>query len=237
MNSTNARAIALLERLDSLPDTQLADLRQLSTHHRFRADYLMLRGETGLARKELERDLYVIRSVPPAETASRELVLSEALALAWLGRWSGEFPPLRSPTQYQRVNAKISDLESRLAELTAARLGFLPSIDRSPCLIPQDLSAEAWSDRVISCIRSDAAKFGLDHTRIPSIGWRMKPWFSDTLWLQRQAGNLGRGTTYRGPITRTGRALDAIVSRSSRHLSASERSLCAAGENRLPRGR
>ena len=128
--------------------------------------------------------------MPAAETASRELVLSEALTLAWLGRWSGEFPPLRSPTQYQRVNVKISDLESRLAELTAARLGFLPSIDRSPCLIPQDLSAEAWSDRVISCIRSDAAKFGLDHTRIPSIGWRMKPWFSDTLWLQRQAGNL-----------------------------------------------
>ena len=49
----NARAIALLERLNSLPDTQLADLCQLSTHHRFRADYLMLRGETGLARRSL----------------------------------------------------------------------------------------------------------------------------------------------------------------------------------------
>ncbi len=164
----NARAIALLERLKSVPNVHVADLRQLSSYHRLRADYLLLSGQWDRARKELEQDLALVRSVPAAENTYPEIVSSEALTLAALAR----------------------NLEQDLADLTARRLGWLPSIVGSSRLIPQDLSAEAWSDRVITWMRSDAAKFGLDHTRIPSIGWRMTPWFWGTLRLQREAGDL-----------------------------------------------
>ena len=77
----NARAIAMLERLNSLPDRHVADLCQLSTYHRFRADDLMLSDQTGRARKELEQDLALVRSVPAAETVFPEFVSSEALTL------------------------------------------------------------------------------------------------------------------------------------------------------------
>jgi serine/threonine protein kinase len=189
----NARATALLERLNSLPDRHVADLCQLSAYHRFRADYLMLRGETGLACKELERDLDLVRSVPVAETAYRELVFSEMLTVAALGRWSGELTPLERSIRSRPANIDVKPLEACLAELTARRIGLLPSIDssdQSSRFVSEGLPTETWTDRAVSVIQADAAKFDLDHNHLPAICWRMKSLYWHTLWQQRQAGNL-----------------------------------------------
>ena len=186
----HARAIATLERLKSLPDVHARGMYEVSRWQLLHAKSLMLAGESERARKELEEGIAFVRSAPVAGSRLPELVLCEASTLAALGRWSGEFPPIRSSVQPRPGNIAIQDLEPQLAELTASRVGLLPSIVKSPYLIPRDLSAEAWSDRVITWMRSDAAKFGLDHTRIPSIGWRMTPCFWGTTRLHREAGNL-----------------------------------------------
>jgi hypothetical protein len=119
-----------------------------------------------------------------------ELSWNEALTLVKLGRWSGEFPALRFPIRQQPANA-IQGLDRDLAELTAQRIGWLPSIIRSRGFISRDLSAEAWTDRVITRIRSDAAKFAVDQTRIPAIVWFMLRSSAATLVAQRRAGKLG----------------------------------------------
>jgi len=186
----NARAVALLERLKSRPDVHVGDMFELSGYHRIRADYLMSRGQSDRARQVLEQDLELVRSVSGPETAFREFVLSEALTLAALGRWPCEFTPLRSPIQPQPANVATQELERVLAELPARRLGLLPSIVTSPWLTPEDLSGEAWVDRVISSIKTDAALFHLDPTRIPAIGWQMRNAWAHTLW-QRRVGKLG----------------------------------------------
>ena len=104
----NARAIALLERLKAVPHVHAADLRQLSSYHRGRADYLLVSGQPNRARKELERDLALVRSVRAAETMSPEFVSSETLTLAKLGLWSGEFPHIRSPIPSQQASRSKS---------------------------------------------------------------------------------------------------------------------------------
>ena len=81
-------------------------------------------------------------------------------------------------------------MEAGLAELTARRIGWLPSIVKSPWLIPEDLPTEAWVDRVISAIQSDATKFDLDRTRIPAIAWLMRQHCASTLAWHRRAGKL-----------------------------------------------
>jgi hypothetical protein len=166
-------------------------MSELSRCHRRRADYLMRRGDWDRARKEIEADLHFVRSVPAAETALPEFDLSEALTLAALGQWSGEFTRLRSPIHPRPANVAIGDLELGLAELAARRIGWLPSIARSAWLMPEDLPTEAWTDRVISSIKSDATKFGLDHTRIPAIGWTMSHHVAGTMTWQRRVGKLG----------------------------------------------
>ena len=186
----NARAIAMLERSKSPHEVYVGEMCQLSHCHRRHADYLMLRGGWDRARKNSKR-LNLVRSVRVAETVFPEVALSEALTLAALGRWSGEFTLPRSPIQSQPANVEINDLERRLAELTARRIGWLPSIVKSPWLIPDDLPTEAWTDRVISSIKSDATKFDLDHTRIPAIGWMMRQLLCDTMARQRKVGKLG----------------------------------------------
>ena len=108
----NARAIAMLERLKSPHNVHVGWMSQLSHCHRRRADYLMLRGESDRARKELEDDLDLVRSVPVAETTFPEFVLSEALTLAALGQWSGEFMPLRSPIHSQPTVPTSDHLET-----------------------------------------------------------------------------------------------------------------------------
>ncbi len=130
--------------------------------------------------------------MPIAETAFPPFVLSEALTLAALGQWSGEFTRLRSPTHWQPVvvDSDRSGLYY-IAELTARRIGWLPSIVTSPWLIPEDLPTQAWTDRVISSIQSDAAKFDLDHTGIPAIGWIMRYHCAGILGWQRNVGKLG----------------------------------------------
>jgi serine/threonine protein kinase len=184
----DARAIALLERLKS--PLHVSKVFQLSFLHRVRATALMASGETGLARRELERDLDLVRSVPGAETPYRELVLSETLTLAALGRWSGDLTPLEHSSHSRLAIIDVKLLEACLAELTARRIGWLPSIDKSPSLMPEELPTETWTDRVISAIQADAAQFDLDHNHVPAIGWQMKFCFWGTLSRQRQAGNL-----------------------------------------------
>jgi hypothetical protein len=187
----NARAIALLERLKSLPNVHVADFCQLSSYHRVRADYLMFRGESDRARKVLEKDLELVRSVPAPETTSREVVLSEALTLAALGRWSGEFTPLGSANHSQPPSLSIQDPERYLAELTARRLGWPPSIVKAPWLIPEDLPTEAWVDRAISSIEADAAKFHLDRARVPVVAWSLISPVEKVVAHQRHIGRLG----------------------------------------------
>jgi tetratricopeptide (TPR) repeat protein len=187
----NARTIAMLERLKSPHNVHVGWMSRLSHCHRHRADYLTLRGDSDRARKELEDDLKLVRSVPVAETAFPEFVLCEASTLAALGRWSGEFTPLRSPIDPQPAIVDIGLLETGLAEMAARRIGWLPSIARSPCLIPEELPTEAWTDRVISSIKSDATKFHIDHPRIPAIGRNMMLLCAGTQTWQRKVGKLG----------------------------------------------
>ncbi len=189
----NARTIAMLKRLKSPRNVYVGWLLGLSDRHRRHADSLMLRDEPDRARKELEDDLDFLRSVPVAETAFPELALSEALTLAALGQGSGEFTPLRSPLHSQPANVEINQLEMGLAEMAARRIGWLPSLAKSPWLIPEHLPTEAWTDRVISSIQFDATKFHLDHTRIPAIGWMMRHHCGSTLAWQRKANRLGDG--------------------------------------------
>ncbi len=58
-------------------------------------------------------------------------------------------------------------------------------------LTSDDLPAEAWADRVITSMQSDAAKYHLDHTRIPAIGWLMRDHCATTASWLRKAGKLG----------------------------------------------
>jgi hypothetical protein len=186
----NARTIAMLKRLKSPHNVHVGWISGLSDRHRRHADSLMLRGESDRARKELEDDLDLVRSVPVAETAFPEFALSEALTLAALGQWSGDSTLLRSPIRSQPAKLEIRELELSLAELTARRIGWLPSIVRPPWLIPENLPTDAWADRVISSIQSDATKFGLDRTRIPAIAWLMGLHYASTLASQRRVGKL-----------------------------------------------
>jgi len=186
----NARAIALLERSKLPHNAHVGRMSELSRCHRRHADYLMLRGDSDRARKELEDDLSLVRSVSDAESASPAFVLSEALTLAALGQWSGSLTVLRSSIQSQPAKLEIHDLQLTLAELTARRIGWLPSIDKSTSLIPNDLPPDAWADRVVSAIQSDVAKFDLDRTGIPAIAWLMRHHCAGTLARQRTAGKL-----------------------------------------------
>jgi hypothetical protein len=61
----------------------------------------------------------------------------------------------------------------------------------SSWLLPENLSTEAWTDRVISSIQSDAAKFDLGRDRIPTIGWIMRHHCLGRLGWQRKVGKLG----------------------------------------------
>ncbi len=175
----NTRALAMLNQLKPFNTAYVYGMSGLSRCHRYHADSLMrTTGDTHLARsdrarKELEEDLALFKSAPGAESIYPEIVLNEALTLAALGRWSGEFRPVRQPIQPQPAYIGMPDLERNLAELTARRIGWLPSMIRSPWLIPEDLSDGAWLDRVISSINTDAAAFHLDHTRIPAIAWQL----------------------------------------------------------------
>ena len=187
----DARAMAMLERLKSPHGVHVGAVFQLSSCHRLHANYLMLRGESDRARKELEADLDLVRSVPVADTAFPEFALSEALTLAALGQGSGEFTPLGFPIRPQPANASFHDLEQGLAEKAARRIGWRPSIVKPTWLIPDHLSTEAWTDRVISSIKADASKFALDHTRIPAIGWIMRHHCLGRLGWQRKVGKLG----------------------------------------------
>jgi serine/threonine protein kinase len=176
----HARAIRTLEGLKSYPDIHVQGMYDVSRWQRERAMSLRSTGESERARKELEKDLDFIRSVPAAETAFPRFVFNEALTLAALGRWSGEFP-----------HGAIQELELTFAERTASRFGWPPSGAESPPLIPDDLSTEAWVDRVISTIKTDAATFHLHDTRIPAILRHLWTRCANALAWQRRSGKLG----------------------------------------------
>jgi hypothetical protein len=150
----------------------------------------MLTGEKDRARRELEEDLAFVRSELVAETKFSEIVLSEALTLAALGQWSGEFTLLQSPNLSQPLYSILS-IARDIAELAARRFGCSPSGIKSPPLIPDDLPAEEWADRVISSIETDAATFRLDRTVAPAIGWQLRVPSANTLAWQRRVGKLG----------------------------------------------
>jgi serine/threonine protein kinase len=196
----NARSMAILERLKSLHSFQVYWMSGLSHCHRRRADCLMLRGDSDRARKELEEDLDFVRSVPVPEAALPEFDLSEALTLAALGQWSGDFTSLPSPIRPQPTIADTDRLEILLAELAARRVGWLPSIVKSHWLIPEDLPTDAWTDRVIASVKCDAAKFHLDHTRILAISRMMRGHCASTMTWQRRAGKLSDAQRIAGQL-------------------------------------
>jgi serine/threonine protein kinase len=187
----HALAIRTLEGLKSYPDIHVQGMYEVSRWQRARARCLRSAGEPERAWTELEKDLYFIRSGPAEETAFPGFVLNEALTLAALGRWSGEFPTIRPEIGSQAANAAIPGLERTFAELTASRFGWPLSGGKSPPLMPDHLSAEAWVDRVISSIKTDAASFHVDDTRIPAIVWQSWPLCANALAWQRRVGKLG----------------------------------------------
>jgi hypothetical protein len=187
----NARALALLEQLKSHQRVHVYGIAGLSRCHRMHADSLMLRGETDRARKVLEEDLAFVKSVPVAEAAFPEIVLSEVLALAALGRWSRECPQVHSSIEPPPANIIIQDPERDLAELAARRVGWLPSLTKSPWLTPDDLSSQAWADQVISVIKMDAAAIHRDRSRISAVAWWLRPHLQNRLALERRVGKLG----------------------------------------------
>jgi hypothetical protein len=186
----NARAIALLERLRSTSEFHVADLCQLSSYHRRRAEYLTSSGETDRARKELEQDIALLSSVPVAEAGSPEIAQSRALTLVALGRWSGELPPLPSPIQPQPASLASPSPEHDIAALTASRIGWLSSMVGPRSLMPDDLPTGEWTDRFLSSIESDAVRFRIDRTRIPAVAWSLSQPVVATLVRQRMVGNL-----------------------------------------------
>jgi eukaryotic-like serine/threonine-protein kinase len=187
----DTRAIAMLERLKAAPDVQMREVFLLSFQHRARANAFMFSGESARARRELERDLDLLRSVRGGETEYREFVLIEALTLAALGRWSGELTSLEPSVRSWQAITDVKLLESCLAELTSQRLGWQPSLTKSRLIIPEDLPSETWTERVISTMRSDATTFQLGHTRIPQIAWNIRVPCANALGWQRRVGNLG----------------------------------------------
>ncbi len=187
----NARTIRIVERMNAFRDAHIAAAFTLSTIHRQHADSLICAANRIATSKELEEDLRLASSIRAAEPAVPAFVLSELLALAALGRLPDEYASDRAPIHLRPERGPRPDLEAGLGELTARRIGLLPSSVESPLPIPQDLSADAWTDRVISWIRSDAATFGLDPARIPAIGWFMLRSSSETLASQIRAGKLG----------------------------------------------
>jgi serine/threonine protein kinase len=186
----NARALAALEPLKSREADHAYGVSGLSRAHRGYADSLLLQGETERARKALEEDLAFVSSELVAETKHSEIALSEALPLAALGRWSGEFDSSQFADWPQPTSGSSPILERDLAELAARRLGWLPSIVRLPLSIPDDLSAEAWADRFISSIEADTAKFHIDRMRIPAVVWWLKQPHHTAASNQRHIGNL-----------------------------------------------
>ena len=98
---------------------------------------------------------------------------------------------LQSSIQSQPAKLEVHDLQLTLAEVTARRIGWLPSIDKSTSLIPKDLPTDAWADRVVPSIQSNASKFGLDRTRVPAIAWLMRQHFATTQGWYRKVGELG----------------------------------------------
>lgn len=183
----NSIAIATLERLKSAQEEHAREMLLLVHSHRGHADDLMLRGQWDRARRILEGDLRLLRSVPAAETAFPAHTLGEALALARMGQWSGELTLSPDHPQWAKLDASL--LETIAAELLARRIGWLPSIVRPSWLIPENLSAEAWTDRVISAAQSDARSLRLDHTRVAGVCWEMTHY--GTLSWFRKAGKLG----------------------------------------------
>jgi hypothetical protein len=62
------QAIATLELSGLLPGAHVGEVFRLSSQHRYHADALMLLGVTDRVRRELEDVLYLLRSVPAADT-------------------------------------------------------------------------------------------------------------------------------------------------------------------------
>lgn len=187
----NAQAMAIIERSDLPPEAHGAGVFTLSRQHRRHAGGLMMLGEWDRALRILEDDLRLLRSVPASETGSPAFALTEALTLAALGRWSGELTPPRFPFDPRPSSLSALNPDANLAELTARRIGWAPSLVKPPWLIPENVPTEAWADRVITAIQFDAAKLHLDGTRIPGVCWAMRDCPAGALTRLRQDGKIG----------------------------------------------
>ena len=186
----NSRVTASIERLRPFPELHAGEVCRLSQLHRHRALTLMLSGESQRAQRELEEDLNVLKSVRAAETVSPDFVLSEALTLAALGRWSGELRVSQSPLPSQPALLTAHESLSNLAELAARRIGWLPTIAKPAWFTGNESPTEAWADRVIASVGSDAKRMNLDHRRVTTIFWLMRVRALPVLHTLRSLGKL-----------------------------------------------
>jgi eukaryotic-like serine/threonine-protein kinase len=191
----NARLMDILGRWDASELTHAEAVSKLSHQHRRHANYLLLREDPDGATKELEEDFVLLRSLPVTERGFPELVLSEALTLAALGKWLGRFGPVRSEIDMPPVSRDAREsFEYILAELTARRIGWLSSVVKSTLVLPAKRSANEWSDSVISSIKSDSALFGWSESYVPKIAWTTRHYCLTALGWYRKSGRLSEAT-------------------------------------------
>jgi hypothetical protein len=185
------RANGILDRSKLSHADRARGVFQISRLHRVRANYLIWSGASNRARTELENDLEFLRSVPAAETELPEVILSKTLTLAVLGESVGDLTSVRSAIRKHPTNRLESDwFEIGVAELTARRIGWLPSLDESSCLILGDLPSPTWADRAWSILESHRLALGLDVSEIPKIGLAMRHSSVNGLGWQRRVKKL-----------------------------------------------
>jgi serine/threonine protein kinase len=182
----NAKATANLRRLQGLPGAKFSQAMEVSRIHRVRADVLMARGQSDCARRELDDDLELMRSLSNATGGLTQFVVSEALTSAALAKPSFDLR-LAGSTRRPWSAAEIEILEQGLGEFAARRLGWMRFLASSNGLIGQDAPMDAWADRVIDAVRSDATAFGLDHSHVPAICSGVRRWFPGLLSSLRRA--------------------------------------------------
>ncbi len=181
---------ASIQRLRQVPEVHAAQVCRLNHAHRHRAITLMLSEELPRAERVLEDDLNVLRSVRAAETVAPDFVLSESLTLAALGRWSGELTVSQSPLPLQPALLTANESLNNLAELTARRIGWLPTITTPAWFRGEESTTEAWADRVIASVGSDAKRMNLDHRCVTTIFWLMRVRALPVLHTLRSLGKL-----------------------------------------------
>jgi len=163
----------------------------LSSHHRRHAEILRSRGELDRARRELEVDIKLVRSMSIVAPGCPVVAINDAVTSAALGH------PIELVLPRSAIHGEVNTNEDErilvargLGELTARRVGWLPAIDESTPPIPNTLPPGVWADRVITAMQSDVKMLNIDPARVPAIAYQARGFYSGTLFQLRRAGKL-----------------------------------------------